>query len=86
MNKLEQALVRDGEPVNIDRIETEVLENGRFRWKLWSGSELIYCAVGQVDDIAGMLSSTQVILRAMMGVHHEESSHQRPATKGPRAR
>lgn len=72
MSNLESALIRDGQPVDIERVEIEALENGSFRWKLWADGSLIHCAVGQRDDITGMLAATQVILQAMAGIYDEE--------------
>lgn len=72
MGNLESALMRDGQPVDIERVEIEPLENGSFRWKLWAEGSLIHCAVGQRDDITSMLAATQVILHAMAGVYDEE--------------
>ncbi len=84
MNNLEAALIRDGQPVDIERIEIEPLENGGFRWKLWAKGSLIHCAVGRRNDARSMLHATEVIMNAMSGVYDEEI-WQGPTAQGSRS-
>jgi hypothetical protein len=72
----------------IERIEIELLDSGRFRWKLWSNGELIFCTVGdsRPAEIDAMLRCTSLLVKGSLGVlpHEEEFSAPRTAAEAKR--
>lgn len=64
---LESALMGPDGPVEVQRIEIELLDNCRFRWKLHSEAGLIYAAVGTRDAIPAMIGASQAIVDSMLG-------------------
>jgi hypothetical protein len=60
----------DGPPVEVTKIEIEVLDSGKCRWTLFGGSgsdrpRRLYTAVADPGAIPVMLESTQAILEGM---------------------
>lgn len=72
-SQLLAALMPNGEPAPVSRIEIEVLPSGRFRWHLYSdGDQPAYSApaVG-ADQIPGMLRSTEQVLASSLELHRQ---------------
>lgn len=64
-------LLRDAlEAGPIERIEIELMPNSQFRWKLWCGGGLAYCAAGiaTASEIDSMIQATDIITRKTLGV------------------
>lgn len=84
MADLQQAI----EGREIERIEIEMLDSGRFRWKLWSEGELIYCTLGDARpvEIDAMLRCTSLLVKGSLGVmpHEEEFSTSGTAAEAAR--
>jgi hypothetical protein len=84
MADLQQAI--DGK--EIERVEIELLDSGRFRWKLWSKGELIFCTMGDARpaEIDAMLRCTSLLVKGSLGVlpHEEEFSEARTAAEAKR--
>lgn len=53
----------DGEPVDVTRIETEILGR-QFRWTIWSGTRRLFTLTGGPADVAEMLYCTELLTRA----------------------
>jgi hypothetical protein len=65
---LQDALMGADGPVEVTRIEIELLDNCRFRWKLHSEGGLIYAAVGDREQVDGMIDASRVIVDSMLGL------------------
>lgn len=67
MCRLRDVLTGPAGPVDVSKIEIELLENCRFRWKLYGDSgQLLYCALGNAADVSSMLASTRAIVATML--------------------
>lgn len=65
---LQNALMGPDGPVEVTRIEIELLDNCRFRWKLHGDDGLIYAAVGSRDQVPAMIDASTVIVDSMLGM------------------
>lgn len=52
----------DGSPVDVTKIEIEVLPGGSCRWILWTGDRRLYSAVARPADRPAMLKATGHVL------------------------
>ena len=48
-------------PDEITRIEFEPTGDGRFRWRLWSGTHLTHDELSRPDTIDAMLETTKML-------------------------
>lgn len=74
-----ERLIQGGQAVDVTRVEFEILENRRFRWTAWSGSQRLFSQTGNCldrEDVAGTLQATSVFIRGMAlgGSHGEEEN------------
>lgn len=83
-NLLRVALLEPNQPPMIERVEIEFLDDGNFRWKLWSEGRLIYSSVGRSADVRAMIQSTAVISQTMTKVNHEKSNEAKGRPPGER--
>ena len=76
MSKLNEVLAGR----EIERIEIELLENCKFRWKLWSEGQLVFCILGDATpaQINAMINSSSLITKGMLGVFPDEHQFNSP--------
>lgn len=66
---LQQALFNDDGPVEVSKVEIEILDNGSCRWHLFDDqSKRMYSAIAKRDNIPAMLEATGTIVRGMAGL------------------
>lgn len=72
----------------IERVEIEMLDSGRFRWKLWSDGQLIFCTLGDARsvEIDSMLRCTSLLVKGSLGVMPHEEEFSTPGTAAEAAR
>lgn len=67
--QLEAALIRpDGSPVDLERIEIEVLPGDRFRWGIFADGRRVFAIEENADQVQGMLRITGIMLEGVFGI------------------
>jgi hypothetical protein len=67
----------------IDRIEIDVVSRNQFRWVLWRDGRRILSIPGNQSDIHGMIESSRVLVRSMMGLPPIETPADAAVSPGP---
>lgn len=62
---LEDALLPDGEPADVTKIELELLDDGRWRWRLMAADGPLVSAVAELDELKEMVVGIAMIVQAM---------------------
>lgn len=63
-SELQAALLPGGEPADVRKIEMELLDDGRWRWRLSTPDGPLFSAVAETSDFEAMLICTDLIVQS----------------------